>query len=62
MAGCILVNMDDAELMKIEIEAWGDRRLQKLISSGCSVSQPAKTGAIAKHSTASRTCEMVCSH
>ena len=60
MAGCILVNMDDAELMKIEIEAWGDRRrLRKLISSGCSVSQPA---AIAKHSTASRTCEMVCSH
>ena len=63
VASCILVDMDDAELMEIGIEAWGDRRrLRKLISSGCSVSQPAKTGAIAKHSTASRTCEMVCSH
>ena len=61
VAGCVLVDMDDAEMMEIGIEAWGDRRrLRKLISSGC-VSQPEKTGLTAKRSIPPRTCEMVCS-
>ena len=40
VAGCTLMDMDDAEMMEIGIEAWGDRRLWKLISSGCFVRQP----------------------
>lgn len=49
VAGCILVDMDDAEMTEIGIEAWGDRRrLRKLISSGCFASQPEKTRSTAK--------------
>ena len=34
VAGCILVDMDDAELMEIGIEAWGDRRRLRKLSGG----------------------------
>ena len=44
VAGCILVDLDDAEMEDIGIEAWGDRRrLRKLISSGVAKQSPTVT-------------------
>lgn len=44
VSGCILVDLDDAEMEDIGIEAWGDRRrLRKLISSGVAKQSPTVT-------------------
>lgn len=44
VSGCILVDLDDAEMEDLGIEAWGDRRrLRKLISSGVAKQSPTVT-------------------
>ena len=43
VAGCILVDLDDAEMEDIGIEPWGDRRLCELISSGVAKQSPTVT-------------------